>query len=205
MASNINIIRDDSWPQGLILYTGILELDSSRKLFNHIDQLEWSEVLSRKVQHYGYYYTYNIKEPQTQILEKTTSPPKVLKCIADALFNLGILEDYPNQIIVNRYLPGEGIGKHRDHYPIFGKDVATLSLGSDIDMQFEPYKNMAEGDMLNVRLPVGSILVFGGDARMKWSHEIKKRKTDLVNNKKITRGVRISVTFRHVNDEFIGK
>jgi len=40
---------------------------------------------------------------------------------------------------------------------------------------------------------------------MKWSHEIKKRKTDLVNNKKITRGVRISVTFRHVNDEFIGK
>lgn len=203
MASNIKIIHEPVWPDGLVLYTGIFGMDISKKLFDYVNGLKWSEALSRKVQHYGYYYGYNIKEPQTQILEKTAPPPMILQCIADALYNLGILKDYPNQIIVNRYLPGEGIGKHRDHYPIFGRDVATLSLGSDIDMQFEPYKDLVEGEPLVVRLSVGSILVFGGDARMNWSHEIKKRKTDLVNGKKVNRGTRISITFRHVNEEFI--
>lgn len=197
----MEIVKLPEWPEGLTLYTGIISPDKSDTLFRALDKLEWSDALSRKVQQYGYHYPYDIKEPQTRVLEKTVSAPTFLQKIADCIFSLGLLEDYPNQIIVNRYLPGEGIGKHRDHFPIFGKDVAVISLGSDIDMQFEPYAGES-GVPATVRLTVGSLLVFGGDARMKWSHEIKKRKTDTVDGKRVARGVRISITFRHVNEKY---
>lgn len=202
IANDMQVIRDPSWPQGLVLYEGIFSPENAKKVFDRLEEMEWSDALSRKVQQYGYFYPYDIKEPQTRILKKTTPAPKFLQSLAECLFSTGLLTDYPNQIIVNRYLPGEGIGKHRDHYPIFGRDVVVVSLGSDIDMSFEPYGKDSSGEPTILRLKIGSIMVFGGDARMKWSHEIKKRKTDIVEGKKIARGVRISITFRHVNEEF---
>lgn len=202
MAAKMDIIHPNEWPQGLTLYKNVIEPANERKLFDYIDGLVWENALSRKVQHYGYQYQYDIREPQVRILKKTAEPPRILKCLADSLFNMNLLQEYPNQIIVNRYSPGEGIGKHRDHYPIFGTDIATISLGSDIDMHFEPYKDLTKGEMLTVRLTKGSILVFGGDARMNWSHEIKKRKTDIVDGKKVARGDRISITFRRVNNKY---
>lgn len=196
-------------PKGLILYENMLTPHQSQKLFEYINALKWDDALSRKVQHYGFTYDYLLREPHTKPLKKTTKPPRVLECLADILYKFKILTNYPNQIIVNRYLPGEGIGKHRDHHPIFGYDVATLSLGSPIVMRFEPYgkfkkkyRDISKGYIQDIPLKVGSILVFGGDARYEWSHEIQKRKTDIVDGHTIKRDIRISITFRHVNEEY---
>jgi len=38
-----------------------------------------------------------------------------------------------------------------------------------------------------------------GKSRYIWSHEIPLRKTDIINNIKINRNRRISITFRNVN------
>lgn len=199
----VEVIREKEWPDGLVLYK-IYDKKSCDALYAHIDSLEYSTALSRSVQHYGYKYEYTIKEPQTRKLIPTTAPPKVIECIGAALFTLGILKSEPNQYIVNKYLPGEGIGTHRDHHPIFDYDVATLSLGSPIVMTFRPYPLGDSEEKIDVLLPVGSILIFGGDARYKWSHEIVKRKSDVVDGKRIPRGERISVTFRRVRDEYKG-
>lgn len=194
-----------SFPDGLRYIPEALSARYQELVIDLLNNEEWSTDLGRRTQHYGYKYSYSISEPQTVKLAPTKPPPSFLNCLAGSLYKTKTLKDYPNQIIVNEYEPGQGIGKHRDHYPIFGYDVATLSLGSGIEMQFEPYKNYKKElptDPLKLYLEPGSVLVFGGDARYKYSHEIKKRKSDIVNGKKIIRGKRISITFRHVNEEY---
>lgn len=194
-----------SFPKGLRYIPETLSPKHQKLLIDLIDGEEWSTDLGRRTQHYGYKYSYSISEPQTAKLTRTTPPPPALHCLAEVLYRNKILKDYPNQIIVNEYEPGQGIGKHRDHHPIFGYDVATMSLGSGLEMQFEPYKNFKKklpNEPLKIYLEPGSVLVFGGDARYKYSHEIKKRKSDTVDGRKIKRGKRISITFRHVNEEY---
>lgn len=102
-----------------------------------------------------------------------------MRCISKILYDDRLLRNYPNQIIINKYIPGQGISAHRDHYPIFDNDIATLSLGSPIVMEFNHIKAIK---ILNIKikkellLKPGSLLVFGDDARYKWTHEIKKGK-----------------------------
>ena len=199
----MEIVREEGWPDGLVLYK-IYDEESCDRLYQHIDSLEYSTALSRSVQHYGYKYEYTIKEPQTRKLVPVSPPPEVIDCIGRALYTLKILRSEPNQYIVNKYLPGEGIGAHRDHHPIFDYDVATLSLGSPIVMTFRPYPLNGSEEKIDVLLPVGSILIFGGDARYQWSHEIVKRKSDMVDGQRVKRGERISVTFRRVRDQYAG-
>lgn len=180
-------------------------LECMQQLYNYVDSLPWSKFLKREVQHYGYVYDYNLREPQTKVLKKGKKPPKVLKKLAKVFYKTGMMRNKPNQIIVNKYLPGEGIGKHRDHHPIFDNDIATLSLGSEYVMTFRHHKshdNYDKNTTVDLPLPVGSLLVFGDEARYSWSHEISSRKSDVINGKRIKRGTRISITFRTVKDEY---
>jgi len=200
----MEIIHQDDWPEGLTLYKGIISKQEHDLFYEYINSLDFTNTLSRETKHFGYAYDYGITEPRTKILQKADKAPEVLQCIANILFEQNILKNDPNQIIINKYKPGQGIGRHRDHHPIFGSDIATLSLGSSIEMQFEPYKKSTSG-LVKVYLPPGSILVFSGEARYDYSHEIKKRKSDIINGKKLARGDRISVTFRHVDEKYQGK
>jgi alkylated DNA repair dioxygenase AlkB len=110
----------------------------------------------------------------------------------------------PNQIIINKYEPGEGISAHRDHIGYFTGDIATLSLGSAYIMKFRPHRDNKLIDRekcYNVLLSIGSLAVMKDDARSKWIHEISSTKSDTINHKNIKRGTRISITFRTVVDE----
>jgi alkylated DNA repair dioxygenase AlkB len=44
----------------------------------------------------------------------------------------------PDQLIVNEYIPGQGIGDHVDHTKLFGQEVVSISLLSDVVMTFRP-------------------------------------------------------------------
>ena len=114
------------------------------------------------------------------------------------------MEQRTNQIIINKYEPGEGIAAHRDHIGYFIGDIATLSLGSAYVMKFRPHRDNTIVDpntVYDILLPVGSLAVMTGDASTKWTHEIRKVKYDTIDDKKIKRGTRISITFRTVRDE----
>jgi alkylated DNA repair dioxygenase AlkB len=194
-----------SWPKGLYLYENALTQKQSKKLYDFINNQDWDDPevtkISREVIHYGFRYPYlHVRGKKCKMLPKAArSTPEVLICMAKALYDLDVLSEYPNQIIINKYVAGEGIGAHTDHEDCFGKDVASLSLGSEVKMTFRPVKGKAEGETIKLPLQVGSLLTFGEDARYKWTHAIEKSDT-----RKIVKP-RISITFRHVKMEYQGK
>lgn len=186
--------------EGLHYYPNAINSDFQSKILAEINGQEWSTALSRRTQHYGYIYDYTLREPKTKKLEVASKPPHIIGKIAKCLHSTGILRDFPNQIIVNEYVAGQGISKHRDHHPIFGYDIATISLGSGCSMIFRSRNNDESKELY---LEKGSVLVFGGSARYDWTHEIPNRKSDLVDGERVPRDTRVSITFRHVNDKYV--
>ena len=111
--------------------------------------------------------------------------------LGERLSSLKLMPTLPDQLIVNEYLPGQGIASHVDCEPCFGDTITTVSLGSECVMHFTRTEDQYAFDLL---LQVGSALVFSGDARYRWKHGIKARKKDHGR----PRGRRVSLTFRNV-------
>ncbi len=97
-----------------------------------------------------------------------------------------------NQITVNEYKRGQGIGSHIDTESAFDDGLISLSMGSDCVMEFRSN----EGTKKLVHLPPRSLLLMSGPARFNWSHQIVTRMTDCVDNKVISRRTRVSLTLR---------
>jgi alkylated DNA repair dioxygenase AlkB len=121
--------------------------------------------------------------------------PEPLAALAVRLSDQGLLEAVPDQAIVNEYLPGQGIAPHVDCEPCFGPEIATVSLGCDVPMEF---RSLHTGDAVAVWLPVGSVCVLAGESRAGWTHGIAKRRSDLVAGGRRRRIRRVSATFRTV-------
>jgi alkylated DNA repair dioxygenase AlkB len=111
--------------------------------------------------------------------------------VAQRLIDLNLLIEMPDQMIVNEYLPGQGISAHVDCEPCFTSTIATVSLGSQCEMEFV---NVKSGQKSHILLSPGSALVMTGEARYDWTHAIPFRKTD----HGIPRQRRVSLTFRRV-------
>jgi alkylated DNA repair dioxygenase AlkB len=99
----------------------------------------------------------------------------------------------PDQVIINEYLPGQGISPHTDCIPCFGKTIASLSLGSPCVMDF--CKGIEKHSLMLERR---SLLVLLDGARYEWQHGILARKTDKHDGQIINRTRRLSLTFRNV-------
>ena len=100
---------------------------------------------------------------------------------------------YINQLTVNEYKRGEGIGSHTDTISAFDDGLISISLNGDCVMEFkEPRLGMKK----LVHLPPRSLLLMSGAARYKWEHLIVSRMTDHVNGMLIPRKTRISLTLR---------
>lgn len=150
------------------------------ELLAQIDALPWRDDLRRRVQHYGYRYDYGARR-----VTRDSYPgplPEWLATLAGGLSADGIFEAVPDQVIVNEYLPGQGIAAHVDCEPCFGDMIASLSLGSGCTMEFTP----------------ASLLVLEGVSRFDWKHGIAARRSDEVAGTTVPRGRRVSLTFRNV-------
>jgi len=170
--------------QGLTYVPDFITPDQEAQLVALIDNSKWNTSLTRRTQHYGYEYDYKSKD-----LKTADAIPKVF---LDILQPLVKTNNYPNQVIVNEYLPGQGISKHTDA-SMFKDVILSLSLLSDINMIFRRNTDIEEK-----RLERRSLLVLTGDARWNWTHEIPGRKYDTVNGHKVERSRRISLTYRYV-------
>ena len=98
------------------------------------------------------------------------------------------------QAIINEYLPKQGIAPHID-MDCFGPVVATVSLGSAVNMDF---CCDFTGNDYTQRLEPRSLVLLYGAARSKWQHGIAKRKFDICNGRKVERKQRVSITFRTI-------
>ena len=187
-------------PPGLEYHPEFLTTREETELFARIDGCTWLADLSRRVQHYGFKYDYTNRQldesgrigPLPEWLTQLTHKVRAAAS-GDATHLLDAQRPF-EQAIVNEYEPGQGIAPHIDR-DCFGPVVATVSLGSAVDMDF---LGDASGDKYVQRLEPRSLVLMHGDARSAWRHGIAKRRTDEWNGQKINRQRRVSITFRTI-------
>ena len=118
-----------------------------------------------------------------------------LASLAELMTNRGIFQVAPDQVLINEYHPGQGIADHVDRIDHSGEIVVSLSLLSEVVMDFKPLAG-TPGDPVQRILPRHSLLVLAGEARHRWTHGIAKRLNDKINGRTVPRHRRISITFR---------
>lgn len=151
-------------------------------------------INSRLVQFYGYKYDYKFHN----IYNKCVGIPEFLmpqkNLLTHICLNLGIINNNYifNQCIVNNYYPGQGISKHID-IEKYGDVIGCFSLNSNGTMIFKKGNNK-----VNLLVKPNSLYIMSGDSRYKWLHKLFPKKNDVIDNIKVKRERRISVTFRNV-------
>lgn len=192
----MNLLFDIQKPEvpkidGLYYFPNFISEQEHNALLTEIDTQAWLSDLKRRVQHYGYKYDYKARTISSE--SYLGGLPPWLSDLQKRLFAEKLFKQKPDQAIINEYLPGQGISAHVDCVPCFDDVIASLSLGSDVIMQFSSGEEKHD-----VFLERNSLIVLSGEARYKWKHAIPARKSDIVDGMKLDRQRRFSVTFRKV-------
>ena len=178
---------------GLHYLKDFVSPDGHDSLLAAVDARPWSDDLRRRVQHYGFRYDYKRRSVD---LSMALGPlPDWASELAERLMHEGIFPARPDQLIVNEYLPGQGIASHIDCGPCFGGVVCSLSLGSACTMVLT---RDTDGRQEQIRLAPRSLLVLSEEARYEWRHGIPARLTDRLQGETYRRDRRVSLTFRRV-------
>jgi alkylated DNA repair dioxygenase AlkB len=180
---------DQNWPSGLYFDDQFLPPAEQNQLKVNIDERMWSRELKRRVQQYGFRYDY-----RTQRIDSSMAigelPPFAMP-ITDRLESNPSFGKRPDQLIVNEYLPGQGIAAHIDCESCFQERVAILSIGWAYDMEF---RHIESSSVFILNLAPGSLVILTGEVRYRWTHQIRPRNHD----RGIPRQRRLSMTFRNV-------
>jgi alkylated DNA repair dioxygenase AlkB len=185
--------RSGDLPDDFVIVPDFVSRAEERELLGKIDAASWNRDLKRRVQQYGFRYDYKARAVSDR--DRLGELPDWALEIAQRLVDCEYFASVPDQVIVNEYDPGQGISPHIDRTTCFGPTIASLSLGSDIVMDFidETGKSGA------VVLPRRSMLVLRGSSRAIWRHGIAHRRRDVINAETFARKRRVSLTFRAVN------
>lgn len=203
-------------PPGLMVIEEIISSEDEKMLLENVNWTEDTDnqnfqksLKHRRVKHFGYEFHY-----ENNNVDKDKPLPGGLPDICDSILEKWLKEGFirykPDQLTVNQYEPGHGIPAHIDTHSAFEDEIVSLSLGSEIVMDFKH----PDGVTVPVMLPRRSLLVMTGESRYLWTHGITPRKFDTVQASKsyksgiITsdvgdltlnkRGIRTSFTFRKV-------
>ena len=178
-------------PDGLTYLENYVSQEDAATLVRYVDAKPWRADLKRRVQHYGYRYDYKTRQARRE--DHLGPLPRLFQRLADQLTTDGYFEAIPDQVIVNEYVPGQGISAHVDCQPCFGDVIASLSLLSSCVMQFADPSSSRKTEL---NLQPSSLLVMRGAARHQWTHAIPPRKSDVIAGQKHVRTRRLSLTFR---------
>jgi alkylated DNA repair dioxygenase AlkB len=178
---------------GLSYVPDFISATQEAALLQMIDAQPWLSDLKRRVQHYGYKYDYKARGITQD--SRIGAIPDWLAGLCEDLHSQGYFKQAPDQVIINEYMPGQGITPHIDCVPCFGESVASLSLGSQCVMEFTHAKT---GEKQQQLLEPRSLVVLSGESRYDWQHSIPGRKSDIWGGEKLVRSRRISLTFRTV-------
>lgn len=176
---------------------------------NNAPKPKWTQLLNRRLQNWG-----GIPLPSGMIIE---SLPDWLKNFVDKVSDLNIFEDgklRANHVLVNEYLPGQGIMPHVDG-PLFYPTIATINCGAHTVLEFEKNSTLDEENNLEKQLCLllerRSLIIVQDKMYTDYKHCIRERTIDKmdksIKNLKmtqfssedtLTRSTRISLTIRHV-------
>ncbi len=178
---------------GLSAHAEFVSTDEEQALLAAVDAGPWLTGLRRRVQHYGYRYDYKARAVTREMY--LGALPSWVDAIVARLFASGAFAVAPDQLIVNEYLPGQGITPHVDCVPCFGPTIASLSLGSSCIMDFSRPSIDASVALF---FPPRMLLLLHDEARYEWRHAIRARRSDRWEGVAHPRGRRVSLTFRTV-------
>lgn len=177
---------------GLTYIRDFISAQEQALLLSQIDRQPWLTDLKRRVQHYGYKYDYKARTVGNDAY--LGALPDWLSLLSKKLHDDAVFQSVPDQVIVNEYLPGQGISAHIDCVPCFADTIASLSLGSSCVMEFS---NPKTGEKKSIVLEERSLIILSGSARYEWQHAIPARKSDIINGVKTERARRVSLTRLH--------
>ncbi|CEF63091.1 Alpha-ketoglutarate-dependent dioxygenase alkB homolog 6 [Strongyloides ratti] len=195
-------------------FISIEEEEYMLHLINNAPLPKWDCLSNRRLQVYGGIIN------KKKILIPDEGIPQGLDYIIEKIVSVedGFkLDKRPNHLLVNEYLPGQGIMPHTDgdaYHPL----VATISLGSPILLDFYKTLNRECVASFNERyigsmfLEPRSLVLLSNDIYSNYLHSIAEREEDVItenifNLDQITlkigdvvkRKTRVSLTYRHVD------
>ncbi|KAL8617113.1 hypothetical protein ACOMHN_014283 [Nucella lapillus] len=200
-----NVCPSKEFPPGLLLLEEFISKETEQLLLDSIDfevqgpSSTGGSLKHRQVKHFGYEFKYGINnvDPNEPLPEGI--PEQCHQFLQRAL-DTKVVSHFPDQLTVNKYLPGQGIPPHVDTPSAFEDGIMSLSCGSQVIMDFRH----PDGRHLSVLVPPRGLLVMTGESRNVWSHGITPRKSDIVPAPSggitlATRGTRVSFTFRKLS------
>lgn len=146
-----------------------------------------SQLKKRTVQHFGYEFRYGTNDVD-YCAPLSNKIPEYITPIVSKMLSVGAIPGEPDQLTVNQYSPGqgsyicyircfsplvhffvyffgnlrsEGIPPHCDTHSCFEGPIVSLSLGSDIVMDFRQGETIC-----SIVLPARSLLVMDGASRL---------------------------------------
>lgn len=178
---------------------------------------------SRKVMHYDHKYNYGSTQRQTDPAPKLPeafadlriSLVATLEDINREIDAVAVYSSRPaahnnriltseaiarekfDQCIVNRYLPGQGIGAHIDALA-YGSIVACYTFSGGAYIDFTGNRSWNEYTRREIWTEPNSLYIMTGSSRYDYKHAMVPRLTDKIGNNVIKRRERISITFRSV-------
>ena len=190
-ASEIQI--DPRLPTGLYYVRNVFSESQEETVKKVLHDNTWGKYHGRSVQHFGHAYLGPSKVTATSHIPEEFS--SIIQSYNAALGRLGLSHPSSNQITGTMYLPGEGIGCHRED-PLLGDPLSIFGSQSDTTMFF---KNPSNEDSFRIRLFARSLLVLTGAARHEWHHGIPRRREDEVFGLTIPRTIpRLALILRHI-------
>ncbi|RBQ11784.1 alpha-ketoglutarate-dependent dioxygenase AlkB [Pedobacter miscanthi] len=183
---------------GLYIYPNFISGSLEEELLQEIDKQIWMVDYSRRLQYYG--YRNELEEPHQLISIPLTIPERIYH-LSKNIVSQGLLDLQPDQVIINEYLPGEGIRPHKDR-SYYENQICGINLGSGCLMRFIKGKNL---ETVDIEMPRRSMYIMQDDARKKWTHGIPPRKKDNINGALMKRERRVSITYRKVKPSNVHK
>ena len=179
---------------GLRCIKNYITADRHDKLLAQVDEQPWLDDIKRRVQHYGFKYNYRARKVNYDM--HIGELPGWLEELSKELYKDKYMPEVADQVIVNEYLPGQGISAHIDCEPCFKDTIVSLSLGSNCVMNFTNKLDRAK--RIPIWLEPRSLIVLKGEARYQWLHSIPARGSDEWEGERHDRQRRVSLTFRKV-------
>jgi alkylated DNA repair dioxygenase AlkB len=203
LATPGKVMKDICGVPGLHFLASFLSADEELSLLDLVCNRNGSDMVlvkNRFVAHYGHNYDYSAFSTSTVSVSPIPDQAKkmILHRAKMQLIEFGVrVPAGLNQMTVQLYPPGSGIGAHIDSPSAFGDTILILSLKSTVTMEFY---HSATGNRQSVELWPRSLICMQADARYHWKHQIKERMTDLVSVDGHVvlqeRSDRVSLTFR---------
>lgn len=171
-------------PEGLVYVDELITTEEESRLVGILDSLRFDDIVlhgqaaRRTGRHFGLDYDYGTRTPRLgEVL------PEWLLPIRGRAYEL-LRQDasHLEEVLVQRYPPGAGIGWHRDA-PAFDSVVGVL-LGAASRLRFRRGR-VRKWELWETELFPRSGYVLAGPARTSWEHSIPP-----------TKELRYSITFR---------